>query len=64
MRANESAGLPRESRLLILEWTGDRKEPASRDNQTLSLEDIMGKDDIGDSGLVFQREEDEAFGCA
>jgi len=50
--------------VLVLERAFDPQEPIARDCDAVLLEYIGREDDIGDPGLVFEGEEDEAFGGA
>ncbi len=42
----------------------DQEKAAARDDDPVALEDIGRKDDVGDAGFIFEREEDEALGGA
>ena len=50
--------------VLILQRPFDQQEAAARDDDAVALEDIGSKDDVGDAGFIFEREEDEALGRA
>jgi hypothetical protein len=60
----ELAGFDVDDAVLILEFAGDEQETRAGDDDAVRLENIGGDDDVGDSGFVFKREEDEAFGGA
>ena len=50
--------------ILILEWPFDPQKPAARDDHTVTLEDVRSNDDVGDAGLIFEREKNESLCCA
>jgi len=50
--------------VLILERPFDSEKARARDHDAVLLEYVRGKDDIGNAGFVFEREEDKALGGA
>lgn len=58
------AGFDVNDTVLILQLAGDEQEARAGDNNAIPLEDVGRDDDVGDAGLVFEGEEDEAFGGA
>lgn len=57
-------GLDVNHAVLFLDCAFDEEEPAARDDDAVLLEDIRSEDDVGDAGLIFEGEEDEALGSA
>ena len=47
--------------LLILERPFDPEKAAARNYDAVLLENVRGKDDVGDAGFIFKREEDKAL---
>ena len=50
--------------VLILQWPFDQQEAAAGDGDHIPLIKVWRDDDVGDAGLVFHGEEDEAFRCS
>jgi hypothetical protein len=60
----EVAGFDVDDAILILELAGDEHKARAGDDDAVRLEDVGSDDDVGDAGLVFKREKDEALGGA
>ena len=61
---NNSLGFDVNNSVLILKRSFNQEESIARYNDAVLLEYIGCEDDVGDAGFVFEREKDEALGCA
>ena len=51
---NNSIGFDVDDPILILQWTFDLEEAATRNDDAIALKGIRGDDDIGDAGFIFE----------
>ena len=58
------AGFDMDDAVVALQLTLDQQKALARDGEAFALEEVRRKNDIGDAGFIFEREEDEAFGRA
>ena len=47
--------------VLMLQYTLDEQERLPDDRHPLAIEEVRADDDVGDAGLVLERQEDKAF---
>src|SRR5258707_188283 len=60
----EAVGLDADDAVVLLEAAFDDEEGARQDGPAVRFVGGRVDDDVGDAGLVLEREEDEALGCA
>src|SRR5687768_1590036 len=59
--AVQAFGPDRQYTVLVLQYAFDQQERLADDGQPFAIEQVGPHDDVGDAGLVLEREEHEAF---